>query len=315
VFDERAAAAAASRSREARGITSPLLAPPWNRTVRAPLTRLPEEACDSHLHIIGPQREFPLLPSPFNFLAFEDSTVEDWLTVRDALGLFRGVHVQSFMYGDDHRHLLHTLAQSGGSLRGIAVLSPSVTDAELDELESAGVVGARFSPTVQPVIDERLASRLAERGWSLSYSIDPGTDVGWRDAILRRPGRFLLEHLGLPATREGPDGAQFRFALECLDTGRCWVKMSTRASDDECPPFGDLAPLVETVLGRAPGRVLWGSDWPHVPYFRAMPDEADFLDAFRAWISDDGLRSRVFAENPAEIFNWPCPSTLYSPSR
>ena len=99
MFNEREAAAKAAEELRERGIDEQLRAPRWNREVREPLIKLPPGACDAHLHIIGPQDIFPLQESPFNYLAFDDSTLEEWQAVRDALGFTRGVHVHSLNYG------------------------------------------------------------------------------------------------------------------------------------------------------------------------------------------------------------------------
>ena len=110
MFNEREAANRAAEDLRERGITQPLRAPGWDRELRPPRIKLPPGACDSHLHMIGPQAVFPLLhDNPFNYLQFDDSTFEDWSAVRDALGFARGVHVQSFMYGYGYNLMLHTL--------------------------------------------------------------------------------------------------------------------------------------------------------------------------------------------------------------
>jgi 2-pyrone-4,6-dicarboxylate lactonase len=306
LFDERAAADRAAKAMRSRGQDDLVRAPAWHRAVPKPRMQLPPGACDSHLHVIGPQEVFPLLPeSPFKYLAFDDSTADDWLTVRDALGLSRGVHVQSFMYGCGYHHMVHTLMRAEGSLRGVAAVWPGITDGELDILSGAGVVGARFAYALHPRIDERLVGRLVDRNWSLHYSLGSGADADWRRQILARPGRFVLEHIGMSPADRGVDSPQFRFVLDCLETGRCWVKLSTRPSNQDTLPFSDLKPLVNEVLTRAPDRALWGSDWPHIPYFRPMPNEAELLDINIDWLTDEGLVTRVFVKNPAEAFDWP----------
>jgi predicted TIM-barrel fold metal-dependent hydrolase len=265
MFDERKAAALAADDLKNRGVETRLRAPDWERTTRKPRLQLPPGACDSHLHIIGPQAIFPLLAGPFNFLDFEDSTVDDWMRVKNALGFSRGLHVQSFMYGHGYHMMLHTLKKAAGALRGVVGLWPGITDGELDLLGAAGVVGARFTHSLHPSIDENLIGRLAERGWSIHYSLDSNADENWRSNMVRRPGRFVLEHIGMVPPASGIDGPEFKFVLKCLDTGRCWVKLSARPSDDLRPPFADLLAPVLSVLERAPDRALWGSDWPHVP--------------------------------------------------
>jgi predicted TIM-barrel fold metal-dependent hydrolase len=88
----------------------------------------------------------------------------------------------------------------------------------------------------------------------------------------------VIEHLGNPPVEQGIDSATLKFVLECVDTGRCWVKLSPRPSKQETFPFSDVLPLVRELVARAPNRLLWGSDWPHPQYWRPMPSDSDLLD-------------------------------------
>ncbi len=85
---------------------------------------------------------------------------------------------------------------------------------------------------------------------------------------------------------KGIDGDGFKFVLQCLDTGRCWVKLSPRISKQDNFPFSDTDPLVKKLVQHAPNRLLWGSDWPHPQYFKPMPNDV------RAARPDAGLGAR-----------------------
>ena len=104
---------------------------------------------------------------------------------------------------------------------------------------------------------------------------------------------------------QGMDSATFEFLLECLDTGRCWVKLSPRPSKQETLPFSDVLPLVRELVARAPDRLLWGSDWPHPQYWRPMPSDSDLLDMMLDWVPDERTRNRIFVDNPIEAFGFP----------
>jgi predicted TIM-barrel fold metal-dependent hydrolase len=301
MYDERAAAERLASELGVERVRSP----DWQRSARRPNVQLPDGACDTHIHLIGPQIDFPLQPGPFNFLDFEDSTIDDWLRLKETLGMSRGVHVQSFMYGHGYHYVLHTLHRAAGSLKAVVNLWPGITDEELNTLESAGVIGARFSATTHPEIDEALIRRIVERGWSIHYSLGPTADENWRWKILDRPGSIVLEHLGLAPGANGTSSPEFAFVLQALESGRCWVKLSARGSDALDLPFPDLAPMVDAVLEAMPSRILWGSDWPHIPYFRPMPHDADLVDLAWDWIAEEDLMRQVFVLNPAEAFDWP----------
>jgi predicted TIM-barrel fold metal-dependent hydrolase len=104
---------------------------------------------------------------------------------------------------------------------------------------------------------------------------------------------------------KGVDGAGFKFMLRCLDTGRCWVKLSPRISNQETFPFSDTDPLVHKLVDYAPTRLLWGSDWPHPQYFKPMPNDVALLDMMLDWVPDAKTRRLIFVDNPAELFGFP----------
>lgn len=279
------------------------LSPPIGRDYRKPKLALPPGACDTHFHFIGPQSQFPLVPDHvFSHLEFEDTTIDDWLTMQAALGLTRGVLVQSMMYGHNYELALHGLARLGDRLRAVIVPWSGITDLELEILTKAGVVGARFATRLDPVLDERMVHRVHEFGWSANYL---GIGENRRRAILASPGRFVIEHVGHVPTAKGIDSPEFAFLLRCLDTGRCWIKINPRFSSQETFPFADTTPIIRKLVAYAPDRLLWCTDWPHPQYFRPMPNDADLVDIMLEWVPDEAVRNRIFVDNPAAAYNFP----------
>ena len=180
------------------------------------------------------------------------------------LGLSRGLLVQSMMYYPSYELALHGLCLMPDRLRGVVSPRAEITDRELDILTKAGVVGVRFTRPTGAIIDDRLVRRTHEFGLGMHYLLHNEEQMwAWRNQILASPGKFVIEHLGNPPVEQGVDSATFKFVLECIDTGRCWVKLSPRPSKQETFPFSDVLPLVRQLVARAPNRLLWGSDWPH----------------------------------------------------
>jgi predicted TIM-barrel fold metal-dependent hydrolase len=269
--------------------------------------KLPAGACDCHFHFIGPQSRFPLRPGHvFAHLDFDDDTIEDWLELQEMLGFSRGLHVLSMMYKDGYEPMLHSLARLPDRLRGVIAPAGDITDPELDILSDAGVVGARFAFRTNSLIDDVVVRRTAERGWSMHYLLRGVDEIqSWRRQILSTPGDFVIEHMGLPPPEKGIDSVEFRFILECLDTGRCWLKLSPRFSSNDTFPFADTEPFIRKVVAQAPARLLWGSDWPHPQYFKPMPNDADLVDMMLDWVPDEATRKLIFVDNPAELFGFP----------
>jgi 2-pyrone-4,6-dicarboxylate lactonase len=277
--------------------------PPPDRLLRTPALQLPAGACDTHVHIFGPQARFPLLPG--RRLDVEDCTLDDLIALQTALGLSRALLVQSFQHGHSYEYMLHALGAAPDRFRGVAAPAADVTDLELDLLERAGVVGARFAYMASPVIDARLLVRIADRRWQAHFMVEgPEQIAAWRDVILSYPHPFVIEHMGMPPAERGVESPEFRFVLECLETGRCWVKLSPRFSREPLLPFADVLPFVHALVQRAPRRLLWGSDWPHPNYFEPMPNDADLVDLLATWIPDAAVLQRVMVDNPAELFGF-----------
>jgi 2-pyrone-4,6-dicarboxylate lactonase len=281
--------------------------PRIDRTYRKPKLKLPPGACDTHFHFIGPQKLFPLKEKHlFSHLEFEDTPIEDWLKLQEALGLSRGLHVQSMMYENNYELALHAQCRYPDRLRAVVIPWSGITDGELDILTRSGVVGYRITHRLLQSIDARLVARCHEHGWGMHYLLKGSeTPEEWRRQVLGSPGRFVIEHMGGCDPGEGVDGAGFKFLLQCIDTGRCWVKLSPRPSKRETFPFSDVKPLVHALIARAPNRLLWGSDWPHPQYFKPMPNDVDLLDEMLDWVPDEKTRQLIFVDNPAEIFGFP----------
>lgn len=282
--------------------------PKIDRNYPKPKLVLPPGACDTHFHFIGPQKLFPMKPNNvFGHLQFEDTSIDDWLKLQSALGFSRGLHVLSMMYENNYEIALHAQCLMPDRIRSVIVPWSGITDGELDILTKVGVVGYRVAWRLDKNIDERMVARTTERGWSIHYlhKPDEAAQDHWKPVMLKTPGRFVLEHMGGVDPAKGIDGEGFKFILECLDTGRCWVKLSPRISKQDNFPFSDVDPLVKKLVEHAPDRLLWGSDWPHPQYFKPMPNDVALLDMMLDWVPDEATRKKIFVDNPAEIFGFP----------
>jgi 2-pyrone-4,6-dicarboxylate lactonase len=290
---------------QGHAVTRPF-SPRIDRTYPPPRLKLPPGACDTHFHFIGPQRQFPFKPGHvFSHLEFEDTPIEDWLTMQAALGLSRGLHVQSMMYESSYEIVLHGQCRFPDRLRAVMRPWPDITDRELEILTRAGVVGYRVAWRLDKAIDQRLVARVHEHGWGIHYLVKSEEQDDWKPQILKSPGRFVLEHMGGVDPAKGIDAAGFKFVLACLDSGRSWVKLSPRISKQDDFPFSDTDPLVKKLVEHAPRRLLWGSDWPHPQYFKPMPNDVRLLDMMLDWVPDEHTRKLIFVDNPAEAFGFP----------
>src|SRR5215217_4831813 len=214
----------------------------------------PPGACDCHFHIFGPQKRFPLPADRKRQVP--DHTLEEVIRVHNSLGLTRGLLVQPFQHGNTYEYMLHALCREPKRFRGVAIPAPDITDQEVEILHNAGVVGVRFAPRVAQEIALTLVGRIHELGWSTHILVHGADEVeAWRQQILSLPGNFVLEHTGYPPVEKAFESTEYRFLLECLDTGQCWVKLSPRFSAQRTVPFSDTVPIIRSLIQRAPERM------------------------------------------------------------
>jgi len=65
-----------------------------------------------------------------------------------------------------------------------------------------------------------------------------------------------------------------------------------------------VTPFAHALLDAAPGRLVWGTDWPHVMVKGRMPNDGDLCDLLSDWVPDPALRQRVLVDNPAALYGF-----------
>ena len=130
-------------------------------------------ACDTHVHVIGPPAQYPMTAQRQYTPDTASTTALQQHLQRQ--GLQRVVVVQPSVYGFDNRCLCDALHTLGPESRGIAVCDPSVSNAELQQLDACGVRGLRLNfesahnhdaQALQHAL-QTWAPRLADLGWHL----------------------------------------------------------------------------------------------------------------------------------------------------
>ena len=263
---------------------------------------------DTHMHIYDTRVPAapggPALPGHFPVSAYRE--------VQRRLGLTHAVIVQPNAYVDDNRVTLDAIAELGlANARGVAVVKPGVTDAELERLTRGGIRAIRFMAlpggALQWDVMDELAARVQPFGWHSIVQLD-GRTLPERAAQIRRlPGRFIVDHVGKFLEPVPPTDPAFKELLGLLDTGRCWVKLSApyEVSKTGGPRYEDVGALAKALVRAAPERMLWASNWPHpsVPADR-RPDDADLLDLLLEWAPDDATRRKILVDNPATLYDF-----------
>src|SRR5438132_333735 len=96
----------------------------------APKLSAPPGSCDAHIHIYDPR----FTASRPGARLTREATVADYRLLQKRLGTTRAVVVQPAAYGFDNAVTLDAVAQMGiGQARAVAVVEPSIADAQLRE--------------------------------------------------------------------------------------------------------------------------------------------------------------------------------------
>lgn len=275
---------------------------------RGPAFPLPAGACDCHMHAYGPEDIYPPAPqSPFPPVAGGD--VARYARVRDILGLSRAVVVQPSVYGFDNRATLDAMAALGDA-RGVAVVPPDVSEAELARLTGLGIRGIRFFMIGGGVLGwdalETLAAKTAAFGWHVQLQMDGRQLHEQADRLARLPGRLVIDHNGKFLEPVGIDHPGFAALRRLLDNGRTWVKTSGiyETSRMGPPGYDDVALLARTLIAHAPDRCLFATNWPHPSKPGNPPDDALLVDLFASWCGEATVVRKIMVDNPAMLYGF-----------
>jgi predicted TIM-barrel fold metal-dependent hydrolase len=281
--------------------------PPAVRHPRKPRLKLPQGSCDCHAHVFGPQSRFGYLPNAAYIPP--DQTVDDYVRALKTLGCERAVLVQPSVYGTNHAAMLTAMRSGKFNFRGVAVVSPNITDEELHALHDAGFRGIRINlasktPGLPFEAATSLAVRIKPLGWHLQFFLSVPTfdDVERRLASL--PVNVVIDHFGLIDCSAGLGAPGFQRLLRLLQHENVWMKMSgVYHASKKAPLAPDLAPFARKIVETAPARLVWATDWPH-PTAAWIPDDGDLVDMLADWIPDESLRQSILVENPAKLYQF-----------
>ena len=267
-----------------------------------PKTAAPDNAADCHIHIYDPRFDRPgQRPGPAN------ATVSDYRLLQKRIGVSRVVIVQPRNYGTDNSATLDAISQLGGKARGVGVLRPDVTEAELKKLDAGGIRGIRFTlgdpSTAVVTIDmvEPLSKRIADLGWHVQLHVPPDQLVAHADMVRRLPSSIVIDHMGRLPQPAGVRHPAFKLIRELIDKGRTWVKLA--APLDATTDFSPATEIARAWIAAAPERLVWGSNWPH-PSENVKPDDAVCFDLLAAWAPDAAMRHRILVTNPEKLYGF-----------
>lgn len=282
--------------------------PPPHPDPSRPRFLLPEGACDSHCHILGPADRFPY--SDDRAYDPPDAPKERLFALHRHLGISRAVIVQASCHGLDNSAMIDALNACPLTTRGVANLALDCTEEDIAALDGAGVRGARFNfmsrileaPPLEAI--DRVLERIAPFGWHVVLHFDANQIPALKDWMKGLSIPYVVDHMGrLRASDYG--GEHFRHLCEIMERDLAWVKISGAERESETgDPYPDMVPIARSLVEIAPERVLWGTDWPHPVLPRPMPDDGRLVDLLFEMVPDEAVRNAILVDNPARLYGF-----------
>jgi predicted TIM-barrel fold metal-dependent hydrolase len=267
-----------------------------------PRLKAPPGAADCHIHVYEPRFQ-PPVARPTN------ATVTHYRQWQKRIGTTRVVIVQPRNYATDNAPTLDAISQLGiANARGVGVVHPTVTDAELKRLNEGGIRGIRFTTgdphtaITNADMIEPLAKRIAPHGWHVQLNMPVADIVAHADMLRKLPAQIVFDHMGKVPGVEHP---AFDVMRGLMDERKAWVKVSgayfvTRVGP---PTYADASAVATALIRTAPERCVWGSNWPH-PWPKDPPDDAELFDLLSTWAPQQDTRNRILVSNPEALYGF-----------
>ena len=283
-----------------------------DRNPRRPRVRLPKGAVDTHVHVFEPGYEL----SPARGYTPPWSTLRDLRHLHATLGVERVVFTQPSIYGIDNSAIVNAMVtlneETADRARAVIACDLDIDEPEIARLDRLGVRGVRLNtdnkggmPIAFDDIPE-LSARIRPFGWHLEF-LFPGKDILELMPLFRSLSvPMSIAHFAYQPAAAGVEAPGFQALLELVRGGNCWVKISgaNRVSRGDLPPYDDVAPMARALVAAGPGRILWGTDWPHPNKYVANPNDGDLVDAFGDWIADEAKRREILVDTPAAFYRF-----------
>jgi len=293
-------------------------------TVHTPLAFTPPPgSTDTHVHVIPDPAQFPFWAG--RAYTPPVATAMDLLTLQQALQLDRVVIVTPSIYGFDNAATLDGIKQLGPArARGIAVIGPTTTPAEMDALQAGGIRGVRINLEQAGVFDPAVSAQklaltvqqIAGRPWHIQVYSRLAVIAPLHDQFAALPVPVVFDHFAGAQAALGPQQPGWDAVLDLVRSGRAYVKLSGAYRSADTAPYASVTAMARSLVAANPERLVWGSDWPH-PDSAAVPgrkttdlapaqtvDDGLLLNLLADWVPDPAVRTRILVDTPARLYDF-----------
>ena len=282
---------------------------PFHPNPSKPTINLPKGAVDAHCHVFGPANKFPFaLERKYTPC---DASKEKLFKLRDFLGFEKNVIVQASCHGTNNDALEDTLLSSNDLARGVAVVSPQVTKADLNRLDKAGVRAVRFN-FVKRLVDntpreifQKIAKTIADLGWHIVVYLEAQDLEELIPFLKSLPTDIVFDHMARPDVSKGLDSMEFNLFQKLMENNKFWCKTSCPERLSRKGPeqnYSDILPFMRLLVENYSDRVLWGTDWPHPNMKSHMPDDGQLVNILDEIAPTEELKVKLLVENPTRLY-------------
>lgn len=281
---------------------------PFHPQPSKPTFSVPAGAVDAHCHVFGPGEQFPY--SPKRKYTPCDASKHQMFALRDHLGFSRNVIVQASCHGTDNAALIDALEYAGELARGVAVVSPDITEQELQKMHDAGVRAVRFN-FVKRLVDATpkevflgIAEKIKPLGWHIVVYFEAQDFDDIAPFLVELDTQIVIDHMGRPDVALGVDHPNFQKFVKLLaDNPQIWTKVSCPERLTQTPPdYSDVVPFAKLLVETFPNQVLWGTDWPHPNMKSHMPDDGHLVDVIPQIAPTPELQQALLIDNPMKLY-------------
>jgi predicted TIM-barrel fold metal-dependent hydrolase len=290
--------------------TTPVDIPfPPDPNPRTPRLVAPPGSWDTHFHVFGPPHRFPYAEN--RRYTPPAAPIEHWLKIASAIGIERGFLVTPSVHDLDPAVTLDAIARSDGRVRGMIRANSAMDREEIRRLHASGIRGLRFpfAAAVRRAFDLEAfranVALIADMPWVAEFQIDGDALERYAEVIGSVPMPTIIDEFGGVRPKDGVDQPAFRTLLDLLSRSHVYLKLI-------CPDrhlyegstYDEVVTMARAVIAQAPGRVIWGSDWPHAYVFdpNRMPNDGDLLDMLLDFAPDEAERHAILVDAPKRLF-------------
>jgi predicted TIM-barrel fold metal-dependent hydrolase len=293
---------------ETLDFAAPFQCPMPDLNTSRPNFKIPAGAIDTHCHIYEPPEIYPYEGKPWYLPPAIG--LDGYIRMMSAIGVERGVFVHAAIF-KDNAVILDAMSAYPGKFRAVAAISESISDAELERLNTAGVRGFRANLVsgkgVQFDAARRLSRRVKELGWHAEFLIDAEAFPRMDETFADFPTEVVIDHMGRPLVGLGPYAPGFQSLIRLLKAGRAWSKLSAPYRTSKDPKrYLDMIPFGQALVLEAPDRLVWGTDWPHVNMEPGapMPNDGHLLDLLSMYTDSPEIQKKILVTNPEKLYGF-----------